>query len=66
MYPALEDQLVELFANAMEESEKSQSATRLLWRTLGSEMIFFVLYQYMNFGSFVEKLADILVPLPYR
>ena len=58
-YPALEEQLVSLFVTAMEEAETSPAeSSALLWRSLASELIFFILYQYLSFASFIERLCD--------
>ena len=49
-YPALEETLVSLFVRTMKESSS------LIWSSLASELIFFILFQYITFQSFVEKL----------
>jgi mediator of RNA polymerase II transcription subunit 23 len=51
-YAALEEQLVCLFVSAMSESDE------LLWRNLSSELIFFILFQYVSFPSFVGALTE--------
>ncbi len=37
---------------------------RVLWSTLTSELIFFILYQYISFSGFVEKLLIQVDRLP--
>ncbi len=51
-YPALEEQLVQLFLEATGEGDAQ------LWRNLSSELIFFVLFQYISFPSFVNALTQ--------
>ncbi|XP_029639982.1 mediator of RNA polymerase II transcription subunit 23 [Octopus sinensis] len=65
---ALEEQLVDLVVIAMERSEKEDADKdesefgQLLWQHLGSQLIFFVLFQFVSFPHMVmslyEKLKD--------
>ena len=72
-YPALEEQLVKLFVEAMDEAEtdpdhdeEESSGLQTLWTTLSSELIFFVLFQYIQFTTFVERLCNSLRAQRYR
>jgi hypothetical protein len=59
-YPLLEEQLISLFIEAMNEVEDAcklgepDSNVSLLWWNLSSELIFFLLYQFVTFPTFVE------------
>lgn len=57
---ALEEQLVELVIVALEKSEQSppgdETATHGLWLHLSSQLIYFVLFQYASFPTFVISL----------
>ncbi len=59
-YPMLEEQLVRLFVDAMEESEKNPDDPNvaLLWWNVSSLLIFFLLYSYVNFTTFVKGIHD--------
>lgn len=64
----LEEQLVDLVVIAMERSENEDASKddsgfgQLLWQHLGSQLIFFVLFQFVSFPHMVmslyEKLKD--------
>ena len=67
-YPLLEEQLVELFYQAMQEAETSLKDNQeldpnlsLLWWNLSSELIFFLLYQFVSFPTFVDAIHDKLM-----
>lgn len=72
-YPLLEDSLVHLFIKSMDEAEEAfkQSAEpekyfpdsnmSLLWWNLSSELIFFLLFQFLTFPTFVENIHQNLV-----
>ncbi len=68
-YPAFEGLLAQLFVIAMKESscalsrneDDGEKRQQLLWRTLTSNLILFVLFQNVNFGKFMERLASDLV-----
>ena len=64
-YPLLEEQLVTLFYQAMEEAEESLKDNSeldpnlsLLWWNLSSELIFFLLYQFVTFPTFVDAIHE--------
>ena len=73
-YPILEEQLVHLFIKAMDEVEEAfrhtserdretafpDSNISLLWWNLSSELIFFLLYQFVTFTTFVESIHKTL------
>ena len=73
-YPILEEQLVNLFIKAMDEVEEAFRSTSerdretafpdsnisLLWWNLSSELIFFLLYQFVTFTTFVESIHKTL------
>ncbi|TRY72734.1 hypothetical protein TCAL_11188 [Tigriopus californicus] len=60
----LEDELVHMFVNTMKLAEVTDSEdNQVLWRTLSSELIFFILFQYITFPTFVESLANQLQEL---
>ena len=43
----------------MKEAEvKDSEDLQVLWRNVSSELIFFVLFQYICFSSFVESLVE--------
>ena len=75
-YPMLEEQLVHLFVSAMTEEEVDEvdasDDCEALWRNLSSELIFFVLFQYITFPTLVTSITEKLrklkeVPIPvYR
>ncbi|XP_040568431.2 LOW QUALITY PROTEIN: mediator of RNA polymerase II transcription subunit 23 [Lepeophtheirus salmonis] len=70
--PALEEVLVNLFVDAMNELseleldsslleyelERRLENNRELWRNLSSELIFFILFQFINFGNFTNALYE--------
>lgn len=67
-YPMLEEQLIALFVAAMHEAEdeyrqkgSASNNTLLLWWNITSELIFFLLYQFVSFPSFVEGVHTALV-----
>ena len=76
-YPMLEEQLVLLFVEAIEQSDKclviananedttisSQllARTQIFWWSLCSELIFFLLYQFVSFSSFIDSIYKILI-----
>ena len=72
-YPLLEEQLVHLFIKSMDEAEEAfkQSAEpekyfpdsnmSLLWWNLSSELIFFLLFQFLTFPTFVENIHQNLM-----
>ena len=74
-YPLLEEQLVNLFIKAMDEAEEAfkhtperdremsfpDSNVSLLWWNLSSELIFFLLYQFVTFTTFVESIHSKLI-----
>ncbi len=39
---------------------------RLIWSTLSSELIFFILFQYINFSSFVDRLSKEISKIPKK
>ena len=63
-YPLLEEQLVQLFITAMDEAEGALERNpegldpnlSLLWWNLSSELIFFLLYQFVTFPTFVDSI----------
>ena len=74
-YPMLEEQLVLLFIEAMDESDRTvavlndgngdsnvqavsqlRDRTQILWWSLCSELIFFLLYQFVSFSSFIDSI----------
>ena len=58
-YPMLEEQLVHLFVSAMTEEEEDEADDcEALWRNLSSELIFFVLFQYITFPTLVTSITD--------
>lgn len=69
-YPLLEEQLVNLYLEAMNEVEvaleggagnpEPDSNISLLWWNLSSELIFFLLYQFISFPSFVDSIHKAL------
>ena len=76
-YPMLEEQLVLLFIEAMEQSDRTLSIananedtaiasqlrerTQIFWWSLCSELIFFLLYQFVSFSSFIDSIYKILL-----
>ena len=65
-YPLLEEQLVTLFLEAMQEAENSLKENpdldpnlSLLWWNLSSELIFFLLYQFVTFPTFVDSIFEV-------
>ena len=69
-YPLLEEQLVHLFIKAMDEAEEALELNpdcvdldpnlSLLWWNLSSELIFFLLYQFVTFPTFVDSIHKAL------
>ena len=75
-YPMLEEQLVLLFVEAIEQSDKAlkisnsdedpavasfiRERTQIFWFSLCSELIFFLLYQFVNFSNFIDSICKIL------
>ena len=75
-YPMLEEQLVLLFIEAMEQSDmvleitnsnkdtvtatQLRERTQIFWWSLCSELIFFLLYQFVSFGSFIDSIYKLL------
>ena len=67
-YPLLEEQLVNLFIKAMDEAEEALERNpegldpnlSLLWWNLSSELIFFLLYQFVTFPTFVDSIHKAL------
>ncbi len=47
-----------------ETPELSPETRQALWATLASELIFFILFQYIGFGGFVDRLAEEVGKLP--
>ena len=41
--------------SAVAMSGEEEARNGLLWSTLASELIFFILFQYINFGAFMGK-----------
>ena len=76
-YPMLEEQLVLLFIEAMDESDRTvakansdgdnaigsqlRDRTQIFWWSLCSELIFFLLYQFISFSSFIDSIFKILM-----
>ena len=76
-YPMLEEQLVLLFVEAIEQSDKCLliananedttiatqliARTQIFWWSLCSELIFFLLYQFVSFSSFIDSIYKILI-----
>ena len=72
-YPLLEEQLVHLFIKSMDEAEEAfkqstepekyfpDSNMSLLWWNLSSELIFFLLFQFLTFPTFVENIHQNLM-----
>ena len=65
-YPLLEEQLVTLFIKAMDEAEEALELNpdldpnlSLLWWNLSSELIFFLLYQFVTFPTFVDSIHKV-------
>ena len=65
-YPLLEEQLVNLFIKAMDEAEEALEINPeldlnqcLLWWNLSSELIFFLLYQFVTFPTFVDSIHKV-------
>lgn len=60
----LEEQLVDLVVIAMERSENEDASKddsgfgQLLWQHLGSQLIFFVLFQFVSFPHMVMSLYE--------
>ena len=75
-YPMLEEQLVLLFVEAVEQSDRVlllaesnddttitsqlRERTQILWWSLCSELIFFLLYQFVSFSNFIDSIHKIL------
>ena len=75
-YPMLEEQLVSLFVEAVEQSDRALSLadsnddsmiasqlrerTQILWWSLCSELIFFLLYQFVSFSNFIDSIHKLL------
>ena len=66
-YPLLEEQLVDLFIQAMNETEEALELNpeldpnlHLLWWNLSSELIFFLIYQFVTFPTFVDSIHKAL------
>ena len=75
-YPMLEEQLVLLFVEAIEQSDRAlkisnsdenpavasliRERTQIFWFSLCSELIFFLLYQFVNFSNFIDSICKIL------
>ena len=77
-YPMLEEQLVLLFVEAVEQSDRTimiaiasgadstiasqlRNRTQIFWWSLCSELIFFLLYQFVSFSSFIDSIYKILL-----
>ena len=75
-YPMLEEQLVLLFVEAVEQSDRAllladssedsaiasqlRERTQILWWSLCSELIFFLLYQFVSFSNFIDSIHKLL------
>ena len=75
-YPMLEEQLVLLFVEAVEQSDRAlllvdssedsaiasqlRDRTQILWWSLCSELIFFLLYQFVSFSNFIDSVHKLL------
>lgn len=66
-YPLLEEELVNLFIEAMIEVEdwlaihpELDANLHLLWWNLSSELIFFLIYQFVTFPTFVDSVYKAL------
>ncbi len=67
-YPLLEEQLVALFIQAMIETEEALEVNveldpnlHLLWWNLSSQLIFFLIYQFVTFPTFVDSIFKVVI-----
>ncbi len=66
-FPALCEELVHVYVEALIKTNRNpDESDEQIWGTLASQLIFFILFQYVSFAGFIDRLSNRLSALPRR